>query len=210
MKQLKAPLFKIKNEPETLYGGAQRWFKPKYAQNMGCGVIACANIFAQRGLIGKEPSREQYMKFSDHLRHFYIPVIPGFGMNGIEMMIGMNLYFLRNKMPFYCYWGSTSKNFDTHIERMLADNIPPVLAIGPNFPNVFGKHRLKLYRKEGERYLSNSEVKAHYVSVTGVDKFWYKISTWGKEMYISKKEYEEYRKKYSGHIVSNILVIKKR
>lgn len=211
MVELKKSLFQVNNGSEQAYGGAQRWFKKKTAQEVGCGIIACANILAQIGEIGEgNLEKDVYMNFTEHLRKFYLPVFPIVGMNGIFMMIGMNLFFLRHKLPYTCYWGAGRKNFDGHIERMLEENIPPVLSVGPNFPNLFGKHRVTFYTKAGERYVPGTSTQAHYVSVTGMDEFWYRISSWGKQYYVSKKEYEEYRKKHSGHIVSNILVVKRK
>lgn len=217
MDGLKQPFFEVHRDTEITYGGAQRWFRRKYAQKVGCGVIACTNILMQLGN-GRNADRKEpriilgsdYMSFAEHLRRYYLPLIPHFGLNGITLMLGMNFYFWKNKLPYRCYWGSFRKNFDANIGRMLAMNIPPVLAIGPNFPNFFGRHGLRLYRKEGSQYISNSEVKAHYVSVTGMDPDWYRISTWGKEMYISKREYREYIHKYSSGLFSNILVIKRK
>ena len=48
---------------------------------------------------------------------------------------------------------------------------------------------------------------AHYVTVTGSDAEWLRISSWGNPYYIHKAEYCDYVDKYSSHILSNMLYI---
>ena len=224
------PLFEIHTGQEKAYGGAQRWFPKKRLQNSGCGIIACANILTQAGYIGKhskyavcpkdtaegsadrretlrQVDRDSYMRLARTLS-FYLPVIEGFGLNGIVMAMGINIYFLFHRLPFVAFWGFSKRRRDKRIEKMLSQDIPVCLAIGPNFPNLFGKHCITLYKKQGGDYLPDTTINAHYVSVTGMDDEWYEISSWGQHMYINKREYDTYAKKHSGYVLSNILYVK--
>lgn len=210
MTDLKEPLFKVNRGDSHSYGGAQEWFKRKRHRDFGCGVIGCTNfLFQIQGKKFETVDKEEYMQLAEKLKH-YMYVIPKCGLNGLIMAVGIDLYFIFHKMPYFAYWGCLPINRDRHIEGMLKENIPPVLAVGPNFPNFFGKHLVKLYvKRENGEYYSNSGTKGHYVSVTGIDKDWYRISTWGREMYIKREEYNEYIKKHSLFLFTSILVIKK-
>ncbi|MCA5962640.1 hypothetical protein LC724_22785 [Blautia sp. RD014234] len=94
---------------------------------------------------------------------------------------------------------------------MLAHDIPVILLVGPNFPFVWGKHRLNMYHRspEGE-YSPSCQIKAHFVTVTGMDDTWMRVSSWGKEYYINRQEYVNYVKKHSSFLISNICYIKSR
>ena len=212
---LKEPLFELKDGKESFFGGRQQWFDSKRLQGYGCGVIACANILTHRRLWGEEsfrrtPERAGYLKLSRDLTRFYLPVIPRFGMNGIFMALGIDLYFRTHRLPYRAFWGISKKKMDSRIGRMLSADIPVCFSIGPNFPNLFGNHRLTLYRKNGNTYEPADSTRAHYVSVTAMDGEWYEISTWGYKMYINRKEYSEYVRKHSCPLFSNILVVKEK
>ena len=90
---------------------------------------------------------------------------------------------------------------------MLEAQIPVVLAVGPNFPMLWGNQRLIFYEKDGMLYHPKTTTKAHYVTITEIDGEWLTISSWGKKYYIKKAEYEMYVRKHSNYLFSNILVI---
>ncbi|MCR5310980.1 MAG: hypothetical protein K6E32_06155 [Lachnospiraceae bacterium] len=227
MTGLLKPLFEVNTENENAYGGAQHWFPKKRLQNSGCGVIACANIIAQtdtpskharyatcpdpaakeQGKAARTIDQDTYMRLARKMS-FYLPVIPGLGINGVVLAIGINLYFLFHGLPYIAFWGISRRRRDKRIRQMLSDNIPVCLSIGPNFPNIFGKHFVTLYRKQGGNYLPDTNINAHYVSVTGIDDDWYEISSWGRRLYINKSEYDTYVKKHTGYLLSNILCVK--
>ena len=150
----------------------------------------------------------EYIDYTKHLRHFYLPIIPKFGMNGLFMALGMNVYFLRKRLPFRARWGCLSKNIFKHIEEMLVADIPVVLAAGPNWPNLFGKHRLNMYEFLGGQYVVTASMRAHYVTVTAMDDEYMTISSWGKKFSIKRDEFMEYAGKHSNFLFSSILVIK--
>ena len=102
---------------------------------------------------------------------------------------------------------------------MLEDDIPVILAIGNNFPFVWGKKELYLYvnDEEGKNeqgaepvYRKSFGVYGHFVVVTAIEGNCLTVSSWGKKYYINIDEYDAYVKKHSIHLYSNILSIKKK
>lgn len=205
MKTLKHPFLKING---TAYGGNQAWFTRKFMKKVGCGVIGASNLLIH--LQNKEEMTEQeYVAFAEHLWLHYLPVVPRFGMNGLTLMFGLNRYFRKQEIPYKAFWGLSGKKMFQRIDTMLGKNLPVILAVGPNFPNIFGKRTLKFYKKSNTgAYVTATKTKAHYVTVTGRDGIYLQISSWGEEYYIDIREYREYVKNYSCPLVSNIICIK--
>lgn len=202
---------KVTDGDREYFGGDQNWSTKKYVKGYGCGVVACSNLLLHSvERKGEVLSREDYVRFGKRMRHLYLPVIPKFGMNGLFMALGMNVYFFVKRLPMRCYWGCLRKNIFEHIERMLREDFPPVLAIGPNFPNLWGKKTLTLYTLRGDNYVPAAYTKAHYVSVTAMDDEYLEVSSWGKKYYINRNEYLEYAKKCSNFLFTSILVVKKK
>ena len=101
------------------------------------------------------------------------------------------------------------------IEKMLENDIPVILAIGNNFPLVWGKKKLNLYvpdtkkKDQGEKvYKKQQGVNGHFVVVTSIEDNCLTVSSWGRKYYINVDEYNRYVSKHSIHLYSNILVIK--
>ena len=220
---------RIEEQKRRWYGGAQEWCEQKYMKQYGCGVIGCANVLlhiyqhmsdtVQEDGAGRKHlkwknsfcmDKDSYMEFVEHLRKYYLPVFPVIGMNGIVMMIGMNRYFYKHQLPYKARWGCLPWNIWKRAEQMLEQQIPVVLAIGPNFPILWGNHRLTLYEKDGMLYHPKATTKAHYVTITEMDGEWLTVSSWGKKYYIKISEYREYVRAHSNYLFSNILVIQGR
>ena len=99
----------------------------------------------------------------------------------------------------------------TGIEEMLSKDIPVIFAIGPNFPLIWQKHRLSLYKQsEGGGYVKTGSVQAHFVSVTGMDERWLRISSWGEMYYIERREYMRFCKEHSCKLMCNYLYIREK
>lgn len=208
MRTLKQPYLKIQTKSETSYGGNQKWFSQKFLQKSACGVIGAADVLLH--LSGRETMTEaEYMEFAKMLWKRYLPVIPGFGMNGLTLMLGMNRYFRKHRLPYLAYWCISRKKMISRMDEMLERDIPIIFAVGPNFPKIWGKKAVKLYRKNktGE-YVTASKVRAHYMIVTGRDGRWIRVSSWGKEYYIDYSEFLAYVKEDSCAVISNIICIK--
>ena len=89
-------------------------------------------------------------------------------------------------------------------------DIPVILAIGPNFPPLLGRKKVTFYRLENGEYLPAAETAAHFVVVTGIVGEYLQVSSWGKEYYMFWPEYQRYVKKCSSFFASNICRIREK
>ena len=207
--RLKREFPAVKGDGKRYFGGAQAWSTHKYVRGYGCGVIACANVLLHTvDRMGSELDKDDYIKYARKLRRMFLPVIPKFGMNGIFMTLGVDLFFLFHRSPFIAYWGCLPCNIFKNIEKMLKDDIPVVLSAGPNWPNLFGKNTLDMYEKNENGYVKTDAMRAHYVTVTAMDDTYLTVSSWGKKYYVKRAEFIEYAKKHSNFIFSSIMVVR--
>ena len=210
MSKLQSAFHLVKTKQGTFYGGNQSWFPYGFLRRVGCGVISATDVLLHLQKV-EEISEEAYVEFAKRLWKGYFPVIPGFGMNGLGLMIGMNLYFKKYQMPYLAYWNIFGRKMFAKIDRMLDKDLPAVLAIGPNFPFIWKKEKLSFYTKVNEnQYLPAAKVNAHFVTVTGREGEWIRISSWGKEYYFKIGEYREYVRNHSNSVLSNVLILKKK
>ena len=111
MLALKHPYICVTDGSRQSYGGDQGKSENATMRKCGCGVIAAADVLLYLSRrydcfkdLKLDPSgtiaREAYEKLTAHLRSRYFPLIPYSGMNGVTLMAGMNLYFMRNKYTF--------------------------------------------------------------------------------------------------------------
>ena len=136
-------------------------------------------------------------------------MIPKLGINGLMLAGGLNLFFLRYSLPFRASWGIGSGKLFQQIEEMLARDIPVILAVGPNFPLFWQKNKLTFYASAASGDLRAAcSINSHYVTVTGSDENYLKISSWGREYFIDRGEYLSYIRRHSGSVVSNIIKIR--
>lgn len=218
MAELKNNYISIHNAGTYTYGGSQTLSDSKAIQRCGCGLIAAADLILylcrSRGLPSPVPMDEHgrielsdYNRFVSTLRR-YMPIVPPFGINGAMLAAGlqiaMKVYGLDASVRL-CVSGE--KLFE-RIPEMLERDCPVILAVGPNFPKFWGKNRLRLYQRSGEVCFPAASTKAHFVTVTGIDDDWCKISSWGRELYINIPEYKSYVRQYSNSLLSNIIMLK--
>lgn len=204
-------LFSLRYDNGEIYGGSQMLCKNKTLKGYGCGLIGCANVLNYKGLcagFGSTKSWDEYLNFINKLRTGYLPVIPKFGMNGIFMALGMEAYFHANKMKYHAKWGFSYRKIFVRMREMLDKDIPVVLAIGPNFPNLFGNKKLMLYALQKGKYVPFEGTKAHYVTVVSMNDEWLTISSWGRRLYINVNEYREYARRNSLPVFCNIIYVK--
>lgn len=207
MTALKRPFLRIETKSGTSFGGNQSWFPYKFLQKSGCGIISGTNVLLY--LEGRrEMSQAEYMDFAKRLWKRYLPVLPGVGMNGLTLAMGLNRYFIRQKLPYRACWKISGKKLLSRIDLMLSEDIPVILAVGPDFPKFWKRETLKLYAKTKDgNYAAVTKTRAHFVTVTGREDLWLRISSWGKEYYMNIPEYREYVAKHSSFLVSNIICI---
>lgn len=223
--KLKHPYITVKENHQSSFGGSQTWAKSRTLQKYGCGVVAGTDFLLYIGLHKKYPvgtefsrdkylqgklSRTVYLELLDKMRKHYFPVIPGLGMPWWVLIGGLNVYFLKNRIPLKTSFGVRRRNRDNRIRSMLVHDLPVILAVGPNFPIPWKRHKLAFYQKRGQEYIEACRTAAHFVVITGMCGQWLEISSWGNKYYVNLKEYEEYVAHYSCPLVSNIIYMKKR
>lgn len=211
MQNLKKPYVQVKRSSLSSYGGSQMWSSKKSVRLCGCGPVAVFDTILY--LTGRQKEaipEEEYNRELLALCRRYFPVLLPFGVNGFHLAVGMNLLLRRHGLPYRAYWAVSGRKFWDRISSLLEQDIPAVFSIGPNFPAVWSKHTLPLYRRQEDGgYRQSASAIAHYVTATGIDEEWLRISSWGEEYYIRRREYDEYVKKHSAALVSNILMLRK-
>ncbi len=203
--------------PNGSYGGNQVALSRKGLQQCGCGAVAVADFllyvtryhdFEPLPEAEHDPiPLEDYDALVSRLQLRYLPMIPPFGITGISLAMGLSLYGQQNHLPLRVCWGVRKKNFWQLMAQMLDRDLPVIFSIGPNVPFIWQKHKLNLYRKCGDTYIAVSRVSAHFVTATGLDDTWIRISSWGKEYYIHREEYIQYGKAHSLSLAHNLLWI---
>lgn len=153
---------------------------------------------------------EEYNHELEATSRRYFPLVKPFGINGIFLAAGMNRLLRRYHLPYRAFWAVSGRKFWPRVEELLSQDLPVIFSVGPNFPAVWKKNRLTFYRKTPDGvYVPSSSAKSHYITATGIDEQWLRISSWGTEYYINRREYDEYIRRYSTSIVSNILMLRK-
>ena len=220
------PYLVVEKDGCLSFGGNQAWSESALMRKNGCGVIGgtdlllylnlhkklCrAKIFDEIHAVNGILDLPDYMNCVNYFRKRYLHIIPFFGMAGWMLSGGLNRYFRKERIGLHASFGVLPGNLWKRIHAMLAHDIPVILMIGGNFPLFWGDHKLNLYhRSSAGEYLPSCQVKAHFVTVTGMDDTWLRVSSWGKEYYINRYEYMTYVKKYSSFFISNICYIRSK
>lgn len=224
MLQLKNRYIAVGTEQIRSFGGSQMLSASQNMREVGCGVIAaldlllylcrfhsgCGGEFFAEAAADGVIDREEYDALAQKLSRRYFPIIPKLGVNGLMLAAGLNLFFRRYGFPFRAAWGLGSRHLFETIEEQLAQDLPVILSVGPNFPLLWKKDTVCLYSAvPGSEPKSVCTVRAHYVTVTGIDEEWLTVSSWGRAYRISRKEYLGYIRRSSGSIVSNIVRLRR-
>ncbi len=195
------------------YGGSQLLSEDRTIRKCGCGLVAAADMLIYISCPeGKTPEicLRQYGAFLKSLLGRYFHLVPPFGMTPLALAAGLDKYFRENRLGYRAVPAASKALMWQRTEEMLKNGLPVILAIGGNLPFPWQKHRLALYeRKDKGTYSPAFRAKAHFVSVTGLDESWLKVSSWGKLLYISRREFEKYVSEHSSGIISNVIYIKK-
>lgn len=219
--ELKHPYVSVADGRAESYGGSQSLLGDKTEQTVGCGVVAGLDLLlylsryhgADVRLLRETPPdgaipAETYIRLAHRLRKAYLPLIPGQGINGILLALGLDRVFLGGGLPYLARWGVPYRKLWSETERMLAEDIPVILSVGPNFPKLWQHRALRLYDAPDAR-ASNGTVHAHYLTVTGMDGEWLQASSWGRRCFIRREEYLSYVADHSARLFSNILVVRR-
>lgn len=213
----------VDNKGILTYGGSQQLSDSAVIRKCGCGVVAAADLFIylQRFHAGctsellestaaiRPIPLESYNGILRALCRRFFLVTPPFGINGLGLACGMNLFFVRSGYRFRAQWGVKYSMLWESIAKMLDMDIPVVIAVGPNLPCFWQNNQTGLYtRLPDGSYRKIGAVKAHYMSVTALDGEWLTVSSWGHKYYISRRDYDMYVRTHSNGLVCNIAYIK--
>ena len=191
------------------YGGSQMFSDSALIRGAGCGPVAALDLL--RCLEGRtEPQPlEDYRRELIKLCRLYFPLIPKRGISGLLLALGVNRLFLARRLPYVAVWVFSGAKLWARIEEMLRRDLPVILSVGPNFPAVWEKERLRFYvRRADGSFAPAAATKSHYVTVTGMDDEWLRVSSWGREYYIRRAEYDAFVHGHSSYLFSNILYVK--
>ena len=228
MTEIKNSYVSVLDGSEPSYGGSQMRSPDKSIARCGCGGVAaldlllyldryhCADSVPEFKSARQDGallvlSNERYQFLLKKLIRKYLPVIPPFGMNGLTLAAGVNLFFHRHKMPYRARWGVSGKRIWHAAEEMLETDIPVIMAVGPNFPFFWQNHKAAFYSETPDGALNcAAQVKAHFVVLTGLNSELLKISSWGRMYYVKRREFETYVRRYSINYFSSILYVSRK
>lgn len=212
------------------FGGNQAWFREKKLSDFGCGLVASGDILlyltktgriksAETELVlrrGEIYEKETYLKYLRGLekKYFYVSRLIR-GITGFGLVIGFNRFAAAKKSAIQASWGVPVSKIGGVIRKSLESDIPVLFSVGANFPWIFGKKGVTLYEKQNGTYNKSTQARKHYMTITGMvsdDRLGelYRISSWGREYYMSRREYEEYIRRYSIGLLTNILFIREK
>lgn len=215
---LNHPYPQVYAEGMCSYGGNQMLAKGSIMKECGCGVVAALDLVLYlrardtfpRASASPFPLRE-YNDSLEKLGRRYFPLIPHFGINGLFLVAGLNRLLRAEGLPYRARWMVSGNKIWDRIENMLKRDLPVILSVGPNFPAVWQKHRLNFYHKlHNGTYQKSVAIQAHYVTATGLDAEWLSVSSWGKQFFINRAEYDQYVRKHSNYLFSNIVYLTDR
>jgi len=215
--KLKHPFFE--NEDEKYFGISQTWSLDNRIRKWGCGASAAVMVIAYLGfyhdhdidvdLSKNLQTKNELADILDSIGASSIPIIPHIGINGIILSLSLNTFFIKNRMPYRASWVSGWDRIIKCTGEMLKNDIPVILSVGPDFPLFFKKHPIGLYQPSDMKKPART-VSGHYmVAVEMSDKF-IRVSSWGKEYYISIEEWRKHHKLFSGGITDGIVAIRKQ
>ena len=215
--KLKNPYISVVKGAVCSCGGSQNWSARWDIRRCGCGAVAMTDLalYLRRyhGCDGPDlpdpVPLEDYDKLCTALQRKYLPMIPPVGINGLSLAMGLDLYFRIHRIPLRALWGVRAKNIWNAMAQMLDRDLPVIFSVGQNIPRVWENDKLNLYiRREDGAYVAVSRVRAHYMTALAMDDTWLTVSSWGRQYYIHRQEYEDYGKYHSMALVNNVVWLK--
>ena len=210
MRGLSGPYPEVQNGTHFCYGGNQMLSPDPVIRKCGCGPVAAVDLilYLKHRCSPSEPFRLPLVYYNAKLSaacRRYFPLIPPFGINGLLFIWGLNRFLRDEALPYHARWCVSEAKLWNRAEALLAQDLPVIMSVGPNFPAVWEKHRLTFYRQTADgRYLPASGAKSHYITATGIDHDWLRIASWGQEFYIRRSEYDRFVKEHSTYLFSNL------
>lgn len=158
------------------YGGSQMWFpkthwysKDYILHNYGCGTIATADMFLYLALQNedlKSPQTtatitdtgqikyESYIPYVETIHDKYTKTLRYIAVLGPKVASAINSYSDHNRLGLEASWKWNLTYYDMYdvIENMLDQDIPVIISIGPNTPNLWGKKGVPFYERKVIEY----------------------------------------------------------
>ena len=224
MLSIQHPYLSVAVHGGASYGGGQQFSENAMIRRCGCGIVAATDLllYLSRWHMTERVSLfdslltdapvpfPAYTGLLSNMNRRYLPMIPYAGINGLMLMLGVQRFFHDYKMPFTARWCFAQSRLWERMEAMLRADIPVIMAVGPNFPFIWGNKRAAFYQRIHDgAYVRASGARAHYFTATGMDDEWLRISSWGRLYYLKRREFEEYVHRYSTGFASNILLVEK-
>lgn len=212
MIELRSPYPGVLADGLCSYGGSQMWSASVNMRQCGCGIIAAYDLvrYLKSGPDAKPMPLDDYNQRLRELNRRYFPLIPRFGINGILLVFGLNRLLRKEGLPYRAKWMASGSLLWDRVTQMLLRDIPVILSVGPNFPAIWQKHSLDFYIKTRDgRYRKAAAISAHYVTATGIDEEWVRISSWGRMYFVNRREYADFVRKHSNYLFSNIVSVEK-
>ncbi|MBQ9647319.1 MAG: hypothetical protein IJV43_03030 [Oscillospiraceae bacterium] len=204
--ELTRPWPRVRTAEGLSCGGDQNWFPDRNFRLCGCGVVACADTLLY--LTGRgELEQEEYERYVNSLRK-YFPLVPHHGIDGVRLAIGLNALLRKRGVRVRAGWSASGARFWDRLARLLANDLPAIVAIGPSFPRVWDAERLQLYRRTGGAYVAAARTKGHFLTVLGLDDDWMRVSSWGQELYIERRAYADYMRR-QGALFTNLVYLER-
>lgn len=213
--ELKHPYPTVMTARGVRYGGDQRLSGDAVLRCCGCGVIAATDLLRYLSRWhddcripaltameeGDALTQEQYDELTRRLRR-YFPLLYPTGINGLGLALGLNRVFRRRNIPYTARWGVPRAVLFERIEAQLRQDLPVILAVGPNFPCLWRREKLTMRRCDtgGE-----TGVRAHFMAVTALDETHLTVSSWGGRYRIRRSDLSLYLRRHSSALVTNLL-----
>ena len=211
MLSLKHPYLSVDDGRNRSYGGNQMRSDRAVIRKCGCGPIAALDTvwyLEHRGQTGAV-SLTDYNTMLNTLCRRYFLLVPPFGINSFVLTADLNLLLHARRLPYRAVWMMSGTKLWQRVEDMLARDLPVILSVGPNFPAVWQNNRLPFYTRSSDGSLHKAAAtKGHFVTATGLDEEWVRISSWGREYYINRSEYERYTRENSHFAFSNLVYLR--
>ena len=207
------------------FGGTQMLLPRKSIRETGCGLISSANLMSyltrfhglRDGLFDRFAGLDA-IPLSDfngacmRICRGLLRPMPHLGMTGTAVAAGLNREFRRRGIPYrarWCFRGAPV--LWERMADMLRRDLPVILAIGPNLPRFWRRKKLVLYRQDDKgRRIPAVRIRAHFVTAIALDEEWVTVSSWGRRYDISRREFEDYTRRYSGSWFCNMILLKEK
>lgn len=181
----------VVKDSKTFYGGSQMWFPADHRSsrdyilhNYGCGTIATADLFLYLALQNEnmrtpetrkalndaaQVNYENYYSYIRNINKKYTKTKRIIAVPGTKIASAVNAYSKSYGLGYQAFWKLKLTYYDMLelMEEMLSKDIPVILSIGPNTPNIFGKKGIPFYEIREIEYHESNNTSKDLAAVSG-------------------------------------------